>query len=869
MLLLIIQNKKVTAMKKKLRCKSLLCLAVFLSTTLSDISHAENQQYDISVKEQNSDNTVRFNTAFLKEFNQGIDLSWLESESGIQPGRHVLEIFLNGKNLRTQKVEFIAKEGKTIPCISKKILSQIAFKDKNISDSWEKQECIDLGEILPGSLASYDHENERLILTIPQIYFFEQPEGYIDPSRWDEGINALSASYSLSGSNTILSKQNGRSMIYGNLQTTLRIGAWRFHTYDSLIAGSMQQSHIQHLQSYAQRSVAPLLSELSLGDLNTSGEFFDTTSLRGVILKSDERMLPWTVKGYAPEVRGIAYSNAIVTIRQNGNVIYEKNVTPGEFNISNLAALGYGGNLDVTVIESNGVVRTFQIPYSSIPQLLRKGYFKYSVATGEARRLTQVTSQSLLESTLQYGLTDNITLYGGLQTTFEKNYNAVNGGTAFNTPLGAISTDITHAFVPQELKIGSGNSLVDSSRLKLSYSKLVSQTNTHFNIASYYMAGNNFYSFDELMRARSRQYDHREGHIERYRNKFEMAITQDLPDEWGQMALSGWWEKNNNTHRNNTRSSYLFSYRNNYDSVNYSVNVNKVYNFDGKEDTALILNASMPFGFKKGARPKLRASMSYSNSDAVFRTSLSGSTQKDDSSTSFNTYFSQSSKTNSNFGINVGHTTNKLQKNISYSQSMNSSSLAGSLSGGILLHGEGVNFSSYMGETIALVEAKSAEGASIKGHRNSRVGSNGFGVMSYLRPYEENILNLDLKGAPIGFDTEEDSLEIVPTAGAVVKVKFNNNNQNNKSVIARIKTDSGNFIPFGARLYDESDNIYGTSGQGGITILSLPDEFKLLKVTWLENGNIVSCHISPSELENSIASMKAELTTVDLRCHKK
>ncbi|MFB9085625.1 FimD/PapC C-terminal domain-containing protein [Erwinia tracheiphila] len=109
----------------------------------------------------------------------------------------------------------------------------------------------------------------------------------------------------------------------------------------------------------------------------------------------------------------------------------------------------------------------------------------------------------------------------------------------------------------------------------------------------------------------------------------------------------------------------------------------------------------------------------------------------------------------------------------------------------------------------------------------------------------------------------------MPTAGAVVKVKFNNNNQNNKSVIARIKTDSGNFIPFGARLYDESDNIYGTSGQGGITILSLPDEFKLLKVTWLENGNIVSCHISPSELENSIASMKAELTTVDLRCHKK
>ncbi len=44
--------------------------------------------------------------------------------------------------------------------------------------------------------------------------------------------------------------------------------------------------------------------------------------------------LPDSLKGFAPVVRGIAKSNAQITIKQNGYAIYQTYVSPGAFEIS-------------------------------------------------------------------------------------------------------------------------------------------------------------------------------------------------------------------------------------------------------------------------------------------------------------------------------------------------------------------------------------------------------------------------------------------------------------------------------------------------------------------------------------------------------
>lgn len=96
-------------------------------------------------------------------------------------------------------------------------------------------------------------------------------------------------------------------------------------------------------------------------------------------------MLPDSLKGFAPTVRGIAKSNARVTIKQNGYVIYQTYVSPGAFAINDLYPTSSSGDLQVTVKESDGSENTFTVPYSAVPLLQREGRLKYALTAGKYR----------------------------------------------------------------------------------------------------------------------------------------------------------------------------------------------------------------------------------------------------------------------------------------------------------------------------------------------------------------------------------------------------------------------------------------------------------------------------------------------------
>ncbi|SQI97309.1 fimbrial biogenesis outer membrane usher protein [Klebsiella oxytoca] len=51
-----------------------------------------------------------------------------------------------------------------------------------------------------------------------------------------------------------------------------------------------------------------------MGDTFTTGDVFDSVQFRGIQLMSDDEMLPDSQRGFAPTIRGMAHSNAKVTI---------------------------------------------------------------------------------------------------------------------------------------------------------------------------------------------------------------------------------------------------------------------------------------------------------------------------------------------------------------------------------------------------------------------------------------------------------------------------------------------------------------------------------------------------------------------------
>ncbi|WP_369795078.1 fimbria/pilus outer membrane usher protein [Serratia sp. H1n] len=164
---------------------------------------------------------------------------------------------------------------------------------------------------------------------------------------------------------------------FGGFNSGINLGAWRLRHNSSYTRtdGGNNTGHYQAISSYAQRSIAPLRAQFSVGQYFTPGDQFDSVPFTGVQLTSDSRMNPDTENGFAPVIRGIANSNAKVTVRQGNNVIHETSVPPGPFAIDDLHSTGYSGDLLVTVTEADGQTRSFTVAYAAVPQM-RNGVLK-------------------------------------------------------------------------------------------------------------------------------------------------------------------------------------------------------------------------------------------------------------------------------------------------------------------------------------------------------------------------------------------------------------------------------------------------------------------------------------------------------------
>ncbi len=83
-------------------------------------------------------------------------------------------------------------------------------------------------------------------------------------------------------------------------------------------------------------------------------------------------------------MQGIAQSNALVTIEQNGFVVYQKEVPPWPVRDYRFAVAGGGADLDVSVKEADGSVTTYLVPYAAVPNMLQPGVSKYDLAAGRS-----------------------------------------------------------------------------------------------------------------------------------------------------------------------------------------------------------------------------------------------------------------------------------------------------------------------------------------------------------------------------------------------------------------------------------------------------------------------------------------------------
>ena len=122
-----------------------------------------------------------------------------------------------------------------------------------------------------------------------------------------------------------------------------------------------------------------------VGNTYTSSGIFDSLSFTGLQLSSDKEMLPDSLHGFAPTIRGIARTTAEVSVYQNGYSIYKTTVAPGAFEINDLYATGSAGDLYVNIKESDGSEQNFVVPFASLAILQREGQLDYALSSGRTR----------------------------------------------------------------------------------------------------------------------------------------------------------------------------------------------------------------------------------------------------------------------------------------------------------------------------------------------------------------------------------------------------------------------------------------------------------------------------------------------------
>lgn len=783
-----------------------------------------------------------------------VDLSNFEKSGYVAPGTYRGDVVLNSEWRARTDIVFASESGSNDirPCFDSARLAQYGVAlDKLTADTEHApakampkgQFCGALGDYIPGATTSFDAGNQVLTILVPQIYMKNSARGYVDPSQWDAGITAATVSYN---ANAYRSDSAGVSQASGylGLNASLNKGSWHVYHQGSLSVAQGRTTQYQSSATYLQHDVPSMQAQVVAGDTFTPGDMFDSVRLRGVRAFSDDRMLPQSMRGFAPVVRGIAETNAKVTIRQRGYLIYETNVAPGPFSIDDLYPTGYGGDLDVEVTEADGRTKHFAVPFSAVTQLLRPNQSRWSLAAGQVHEQGAHESPHIVQGTYQRGLTNSVTAYGG--ATLAAGYRSLLLGGALNTRIGAFSLDITQANNRlQDMAASQGQSI------RLGFNKNFVDTGTDFAVAAYRYSTSGYVGLSDAVAMRSALAQGESSNVvARQRSRMDVSINQRLGDGGGTIFLTGslrnYWNTGGRQvdftagYSNTWRSiSYGFSAQRTRDSVNSSPTsflVNRIpgvadvapVSTRGRRDTRLFFNVSMPLG-RAANSPTLMAMVNRSNSDGdTAQASLSGTLGAEQR---FN-YGATLSRTPGDTSVSLNSQYSGSSANVSTSASRSNSynQLGAGVSGGVVIHGGGVTFSPPLGDTVGLVVAPDAAGARVENGQGAVVDKRGHAVVPYLMPYELNTVRLDPKGTAMGVELDETSVNVAPRLGSVVALRYKT--KAGRAVMIDSSLPDGRPIPFGADVLDEQGANVGVVGQASRLVVNGLAQSGVLVVRW-------------------------------------
>ncbi|HGU6361040.1 TPA: fimbria/pilus outer membrane usher protein, partial [Citrobacter farmeri] len=607
---------------------------------------------------------------------------------------------------------------------------------------------------------------------------------------------------------------------YVNLNTVGSLGAWRLYSVDSFYKSDQRGWESNHDRSYLSRDIASLRSQLQVGEIytRTSGYMAGTVPLSGVSLTTSEKMSLDNQFRFAPVIRGVARTNARLTVRQRGNVIYSTTLTPGPFAIDDLYSAQVGADLEATVEESDGQRQVFRVPYTSLPDMIRPGAMRYSVAAGKYRSQGRDVKEPVVFSGgLERGF-EYFTLGGALLAS--DRYQTLSAGVSWNAGnIGAFSAEIAHARYSNP---ENSDNTRDGSAVRVQYARHFEASDTSLQILGYQYRSEDFLEFQEYLMRDSGYVSPDDDDAYAYstrrkRNRLEMTINQNVTDI-GSLYMTVSQDRYYGT--SNKSTSVTGGVGTTIGSSTVSLSLTDTRDED-RSDRQLSLSVSIPLSSGSDSR-RSYGSLNYGlvrDQNKQFSQSLgySGSALDNTLTYSANVLRDVQGKYSQSGTLGYNGSMANISGGLSHSNNYNQ--ISAGMSGGVTLYGGGVVLSPVLGDTVAIVDTTGASGIGLSGSGDVRTDMFGHAMVTWLTPYRYNEINLDASGVD-NVELKETGRKVVPSEGAAVLLKFAS--RVGRRAMAELHGPRN--IPLGAMVYTEGDGASreeaGIVGNKGLTYLS-------------------------------------------------
>ncbi|WPU21984.1 outer membrane usher protein [Cedecea neteri] len=791
---------------------------------------------------------IEFNTDVLDiKDRDHINLSQFSRAGYIMPGRYPMVIRINKTELPEQNIQFLAQDkdpGASTACLTPDTVKMLGLKADALRRLtwWHDNQCLDASS-LPGMMLRGDLGESALYVNLPQAYLEYTAENWDPPARWENGLAGVLFDYNMNAQ--VMRPQNGKQSqsLSGNGTAGANLGAWRLradwqaqYNHTTGEKGSSQQSW-DWSRYYLYRAIAALRARLTLGEDYLTSGMFDSFRFTGASLVSDDNMLPPNLRGYAPEVVGVAKTNARVTISQGGRVLYETTVASGPFRIQDLNT-AVSGKLDVKVTEQDGSVQTFEVDTASVPYLTRPGMVRYKLSTGKPSDFKHHHQGPLFGSgEFSWGINNGWSLYGG--ALLAGDYKALALGIGRDLlAFGALSFDVTQsrAQFPRDATQSGGS-------WRLSYSKRFDEYDSQVTFAGYRFSERNFMNMSQYLDARYHGIRNGSGK-ELYTIMFNKQF-QDLGlSAYLNYSHQTYWDRPNNDSYNLSLSRYFDVGR--FKNVSLSLTAFRTQ-YNKTKDDGLYLSLAIPWGNS--------GTMSY---DGQFGRGASANTlgyyDRIDDNNSYNVKAGVGvggRATGSGYFIHEGDMA-EITANASV-QGSEYSAMGLSMQGGMTATAQGAALHriNSMGGTRMMVDTDGVRDVPIRGYGGVTY-TNRFGkaVIGDVNSYYRNSLGVDLNKLP---DTVEATRSVVQgtlTEGAIGYRKFGV--IAGYKAMAVIKLVDGSSPPFGATVLNKNKAQVGIVNDGGSVWLSGMNPGADMSVQW---GGRTQCVVTlPTPLPQDLTT---------------